>query len=96
MFKKSNVSIEVEDPDKLQVFKNITKSGIFRVVAHPTLFPCANSITWILKNIYVNEKNVCNTRKDSISSYKLEYLAKCYHIEKGIKRLDSKLLSEFE
>jgi len=50
----------------------------------------------ILNNIDVNEKYVCNTRKYLIASYRIEYLAKCYHIEKGIKRLDNKLLSEFE
>jgi hypothetical protein len=31
MFKKSNFSAEAEDSDELQAFKNIRKSGIFRV-----------------------------------------------------------------
>jgi hypothetical protein len=39
MFKKSNFSVEEEEPDELQAFKNIRKSGIFRVAAHPVVFP---------------------------------------------------------
>jgi hypothetical protein len=35
MFKKSNFSIEAEEPDELKVFKNIRKSSIFRVASHP-------------------------------------------------------------
>jgi hypothetical protein len=49
MFKKSNFSVEAEEPDELQVFRNIRKSRIFRVAAHPTVFPCADAISWILK-----------------------------------------------
>ena len=63
MFKKSNFSTEAEEPDELQVFKNIKKSGIFRVAAHPTVFPCADTISWILKNIDINSQYVYNARK---------------------------------
>jgi hypothetical protein len=41
MFKKSNFSVEEEEPYELQVFRNIRKYRIFRVEAHPTVFPCA-------------------------------------------------------
>lgn len=78
------------------MFKNIRKSGIFRVEAHSTVFPCADVIRWILKNVDVNDRYVCNARKDPIASFRPEYLAKCYHIEKGSKKLDNKLLNEFE
>jgi hypothetical protein len=44
MFRKSNFSTEAEDPGELQAFKNIRKSGLFRVVTHPTVFPCADVI----------------------------------------------------
>jgi hypothetical protein len=33
------------------------------------------------------------TRKEPIVSFHLEYLEKLYHLEKGIKKLDSKLLN---
>jgi hypothetical protein len=75
MFKKSNFSTEVEEPYELKVFKNIRKSGIFRVAAHPMVFPCVDSITWILKNIDVKDRFVCNARKDPIASFRPEYLA---------------------
>jgi hypothetical protein len=90
MFKKSKFFIEAEELDELKVFKNIRKSGIFRVASHPVMFPCTDSITWILKNIDVNGRYICNARKDPIASFKPEYLEKCYHIEKGSKKLDIK------
>jgi hypothetical protein len=96
MFKKSNFSTDVEDQDELKIFENIKKFGIFRVESNPVVFPCANTITWILKNIDVNGRYVCNTRKNPIASFKPEYLAKIYHIGKGIMKLDNKLLNEFE
>jgi hypothetical protein len=63
MFKKSNFYVEAEETDELQVFRNIIKSGIFRVEAHPTIFPCADAISWTLKNIEINSRYVCNARK---------------------------------
>jgi hypothetical protein len=54
MFKKSNFSTEAEETDELHAFKNIRKSGIFRVATHPTVFPSADAISWILKNIDIN------------------------------------------
>jgi hypothetical protein len=44
----------------------------------------------------VKDRYIYNARKDPIASFRPEYLAKCYHIEKGSKKLDRKLLSEFE
>jgi len=96
MFKKSNFFVEVEDLDEIQVFKNIRRLGIFRVETHPTMLHYVDSITWILKNIDVNRRYICNIRKYPIASYILEYLAKCYHIEKGSKRLDKNILSDFK
>jgi hypothetical protein len=88
MFKNKNFSIDIEDQDELRIFKNIKKSGIFRVASRTTIFPCAYSIIWILNiyiYIYMKDIYVCNTRKEPIASFQLEYLAIFYHIEKGIK-----------
>jgi hypothetical protein len=93
MFKKSNFSIETKELDELQAFNNIRKSGIFKVVAHPMVFPCIDIISWILKNIDINNQYVCNAKKEPIASFRLEFLAKCYHIEERNKILDSNLLS---
>jgi hypothetical protein len=78
MFKNSNFSSEVEDPYQLKVFKNIRKSRIFRLAAHPMVFPFKDSITWIFKNIDISGRYVFNARKDPIASFKLEYLEKQY------------------
>jgi hypothetical protein len=96
IFKKSNLSTEAEDPDELQVFRNIRKSSKFGVATHPKIFPYADAIIWILKNTNVNNRYFYDPRRYPIASYIPKYLAKCYHIEKGINMLDKKILSEFE
>jgi hypothetical protein len=85
MFKKSKFSIEVEDPKELQAFRNIKKSGIFRVASHPTMFPCADVISWILKNVNIDNKYIFNIRKEPITSFRPDDLAKRYHLEAGKK-----------
>ena len=60
------------------------------------MFPFADAITWILKNIDVKDRYICNDRKDPIASFSPEYLEKFYHIENESNKLDRKLLSEFE
>jgi hypothetical protein len=64
MFKKKNFSTDVEDQDELKIFKNIRRSGIFRVAAHVVVFPCTDAITWILKNIDLGNIYVCNSRRN--------------------------------
>jgi len=96
MFKKSNFSTEAEDPSELQAFKNIKKSRILRVVAHPIVFPCADATSWILKNANVDSRYIFNARKESIASFRPDNLSKFYHIEARNKRLDGHLLSELE
>jgi hypothetical protein len=51
MFKKKNFPMDVEDQDELKIFKNIQRSGLHRVVACATMFPCADAISWILKHV---------------------------------------------
>jgi hypothetical protein len=70
MFKKSNFYTEAEEPDELQAFKNIKNSGVFRVATHPTVFPCAGAISWILKNIDINSRYVSNTQNEPIASFR--------------------------
>jgi hypothetical protein len=88
MFKKSKFSIEEEDPSELQAFRNIRKLGIFRVETHPAMFPYADAISCILKNVYIDSRYIFNTRKEPIASFKLDDLAKCYHLEVGNKKID--------
>jgi len=76
MFKKSNFSTEAEDPRELHAFRNIRKSGIFRVAVHSTVFPCAEAISWILKNTDVDNMYIFNTRKESTTSFKPNDLVK--------------------
>jgi hypothetical protein len=63
MFKKSKFFVEAKDPNELQEFRKIRKSGILRVATQPVVFPSAGAISCILKNIYINSRYVCNVRK---------------------------------
>jgi hypothetical protein len=58
MAKGQHFSSKVEEPNELQVFKNTTKSVIFRVATHSIVFPCVDAITRILNIIDVNDRYV--------------------------------------
>jgi hypothetical protein len=96
MFKKSKFSTEAEDPSKLQAFRNIIKSRIFRVVVYPKIFPCVDAISWILKNAYVENMYIFSTRKEPIDLFNPDDLAKCYHLKVRNKKLDGHLLNELD
>jgi hypothetical protein len=68
MLKNSKLFVEAEDLDELREFRNINKSGIFKVEAHPTVFPFVDVILWILMNIEINSRYVCKERKEPIAS----------------------------
>jgi hypothetical protein len=92
MLKKHNLSIDIEDQDELRIFNNIRRSGIFRVASHVVVFHCDDVITWIMKNIYLRNKYVCNSRKEPIVLFQIKYLEKFYHLVKRIKKLEKNLL----
>jgi hypothetical protein len=69
MFKKKNFPVEVEDQDELKIFKNIWRSGLHRVVAHATIFPCADTISWILKHIDLDNRYILNAKGKPIVSF---------------------------
>jgi hypothetical protein len=96
MFKKKNYAIDAEDQDELRVFKNIRKSRIFKVAARAVVFPCVDAISWILKHIDLGNRHVCNARGEPITYFHPADLAKYYHLEKGMKKLDNNLLVEFK
>jgi hypothetical protein len=96
MFKNHKFSTDVEDQDELKILKNIRIYRVFKVEAHADVIPCTNTNTWILKNIYLRDIYICKYRKEPIASFRPKYLEKGYHLEKGIKKLEIKLLNKFE
>jgi hypothetical protein len=60
------------------------------------VFPCTDAIAWILKHVDLGNIYVCNSRRDPIASFWPKDLEKCYHLEKGTKKLENKLLVEFK
>jgi hypothetical protein len=69
MFKKHKFSIEAVDKDELKIFKNIRMYRIFRVASQDVVFPCTNTIAWILNNIDLGRRYVCNSRSEPIASF---------------------------
>jgi hypothetical protein len=96
MFKKKKNSIDVEDQYELKVFKNIRRSGIFRVATHVFVFLCIDVITWVLKHVDLENRYVNNAMGQPIASFHPADLNKCYHLERGTKKLDSELLGVFK
>jgi hypothetical protein len=92
IFKKSSFSTDVEDQDELKLFKNIRRSGIFRVASHIVFFLYVDFIGWIIKHVNLRKIYICNVRGDPIASFRPEDLEKCYHHDKGTKKLYIELL----
>jgi hypothetical protein len=44
----------------------------------------------------LGNRYICNARGEPIASFGPKDLAKCYHLEKGTKNLEKKLLGEFK
>jgi hypothetical protein len=80
----------------MKIFKNIRRYGIFRVPSHVVVFPCTDTIAWILKHIDLGRIYVCNSRRDPIALFWPQYVENIYHIEKRTKKLDKKLLIDLE
>jgi hypothetical protein len=74
MFKKSSFSTDAKDQDELKIFKNIKRSGIFRVASHVVVFPYVDAIIWIIKHINLRNKYIFNARGDPIASFQPEDL----------------------
>jgi hypothetical protein len=89
MFKKKKLSIDVRDQDVLKIFKNISRSRIFRLAMHDDVLPYTDAITWILKHIYLGNIYVYNSRREPIASFHHKDLAKGYHLDKGTKNMDN-------
>jgi hypothetical protein len=69
MFKKSSFPTEVKDQDELKIFKNIQRSGIFRVTTHVVVFPCVDAISWIIKHDDLGNRCILNARGEPIESF---------------------------
>jgi hypothetical protein len=95
-FKKSIFPIEVENQDKMKILKNIWRSGILIVIAYIIVFPWSDSISWIIEHVDIRNRCVHNAQGEHISSFRPKELEKCYHLDKGERKIDNKLLDEFQ
>jgi hypothetical protein len=82
IFTNKNFLIDVEDQYELKVCRNIIKSRICKVASHVALFLNENSISWILKHVYLENMYICNIEGDLVASFQLANLEKIYHLDK--------------
>jgi len=66
MLKKNNFAIDAEDQDELTIFKNNKRFKIHRVAACIVVFPYVDSITWILKNVYLGNIYIFATPRKNL------------------------------
>nr|ADE77593.1 unknown [Picea sitchensis] len=95
MFKIQEFPINVEDQNQIRIFKNIWRSELHRVAAHPSVLPCADTIAWIIEHVDLQNRYILNTRGEPIASFQGSDLAKYYHLENGTQKLDDELLNKF-
>jgi hypothetical protein len=95
MFKIQEFPINVEEQDELRIFKNIRRSELHRVAAHPAVLPCADAIAWIIEHVDLQNRYILNARGEPIASFQASDLAKYYHLENGTQKLDVELLNKF-
>jgi len=88
--------VEDEDQEEPKIFKNIQRLGLHRVAYHAITFPWVDEIVWILKDVDLENVYILNSRGDSIASFYLVILEKCYHLEKGTQNMDEELLNGFK
>jgi hypothetical protein len=60
-----------------------------------TIFPCADTISWILKHIYLENYYILNYKGKTIISFQATDTTKYYHLEKGTQSLDDELINKF-
>jgi hypothetical protein len=95
-FKKSIFPIEAEDQDEMKILKNIWRSRIFIVTSRDIVFPWSDSISWIIKHVDIRNRCVHNAQGEHISLFRPKDLEKCYHLDKGERKLDNNFLDEFQ
>jgi hypothetical protein len=59
-------------------------------------FPCDDSIGWIIKHVDTGKRSIGNAKGEPIASFRPEDLGKCYHLDKGTRKPDNKILDEFQ
>ena len=82
MFKKKNFPVDVEDQDELKIFKNIWRSRLHRVVARASISPYVDVISWILKNVDLDNRYTLNAKGKPIVSFQVANIFNYYHSEK--------------
>jgi hypothetical protein len=68
IFKKKKFSTDAKDQDELNIFNNFRRSIISRVATRAVVFPCVDTITWILKQVDLGNIYVCNSQGEPIAS----------------------------
>ena len=75
MLLQNDVSTELSK----DVYKNIIKCVLHRVVVKTLELPCLDVIEWITQKIYHENRSILNSKNKSVASYKASFFNQIYH-----------------
>jgi hypothetical protein len=95
MFRNQTFLQGVEEDFDLKIFRNIRKLKLYKVAVHTTIFPCVESISWIVRHVKLYTKYILNSREHPITSFEASTIASRYHLDKGKRSMDENIIKKF-
>ena len=66
-----------------EVYKNIIKFGLDKVVVKTPILPCPDVIEWITRKNDHEHQSILNCENQSVSSYKVSVFNQMYHLKEA-------------
>ena len=66
-----------------EVYKNIIKSGLHRVVVKTLVLPCPDVIQWITRKIDHENRLILNSENKNVANYKALVVNQIYHLKEA-------------
>ena len=79
MLLQDDVSVELSK----EVYKNIIKSRLHRVVVKTPMLPCPDVIEWITRKIDHEHRSILNYEDMSVANYKASIFNQMYHLKEA-------------
>ena len=79
------------------IYKNISRSGLYRATTKPPVLPCPDVIEWMTRRIDHENKTILNFEGKHVASYQVHVLNQMYHFKEDQARVTLEWLqSKFE
>jgi hypothetical protein len=95
MFNNHNFPQLLEQDPDLNIYKAINKFKLHKVIAHVAVFSCAESISWIVKHVSLDQRLIIDARVQPMAYLYPSMVSSCYHLNEGELALDNELVKEF-